>query len=93
MSTASYWTKDPQAVLDYAFDWTAWLGTDLITQATVTASDATLIVGAPTITDGKVVVWLSGGTIGVRPAQVTCTITTAGGRTDERTAPIYIQQR
>lgn len=82
--------KDPDAVLDYKFDWSTWLDTDTISSYTITASGVT--VDSDSNTDTVVTVWLSGGTEGDF-ASVACRIVTAGSRTDERTAIIEIANR
>jgi len=93
--------KDPESVLDYAFDWRAmthgtatsdWLETDeTITSYTITA-DTGITADSSTESDGKVTVWLSGGTAG-KWYKIACLITTSAGRTDERTIYIQVQER
>ena len=84
--------KDPSAVLDYVFDWTEWLATgETITDHTITA-DTGITVDSSTEDDGKVTVWLSGGTAGIN-YKVACLITTTAGRTDERTLWIKVVER
>ena len=84
--------KDPSAVLDYVFDWTEWLATgETITDHTITA-DTGITVDSSTEGDGKVTVWLSGGTAG-KNYKVACKITTSAGRTDERTIWIKVTNR
>ena len=84
--------KDPSAVLDYVFDWTEWLATgETITDYTITA-DTGITVDSSTELDGKVTVWLSGGTAG-QNYKVACKITTSAGRTDERTIWIKVTDR
>ena len=95
--------KDPSAVLDYAFDWKPlthgvpgatkdWLATgETITDHTITA-DTGITVDSSTEDDGKVTVWLSGGTAGIN-YKVACKITTSAGRTDERTIWIKVTNR
>ena len=84
--------KDPSAVLDYLFDWTEWLATgETITDHTITA-DTGITVDSSTEDDGKVTVWLSGGTAGIN-YKVACLITTTAGRTDERTMWIKVTDR
>jgi len=83
ITPAATFTKDPSAVLDYAIDWSAWLGSDTI--ATSTWSVPTGITrDSDTNTTTRATIWLSGGTAG-QTYQLTNTITTAGGRTDQRT--------
>jgi len=91
MLTNQY-TKDPSAVLDYAFDWTDWLATsETIANHTITA-DTGIVVDSSTENAGIVTVWLSGGTAGIN-YKVACLITTTAGRTDERTIWIKVTDR
>ena len=92
--------KDPSAVLDYVFDWTEWLATGETIAVdsetgekliTITA-DTGITVDSSTESDGKVTVWLSGGTAGIN-YKVACLITTSAGRTDERTIWIKVVER
>jgi hypothetical protein len=84
-------TKDPNAVLDYQIDWSTWLGTDTISSATWTVA-----TGLTKTTDSKTTttttVWLSGGTAGTTYS-VACRIVTAGGRTDDRTVQIKVEDK
>lgn len=89
MADPNYWMHDPDARLDYAWDWAAWLDGDTIASATIDADGMT--ADPPTITGGRVTVWLSGGTLGTH--KVACRITTQLGRVDERTRTIYITER
>ena len=82
---------DPNAVLDYEWDWSAWLGTDTIASHTVTAATG-LTVDSSTATSTAVTAWLSGGSVGASYA-VTCHVVTAAGREDDRTATITVQER
>ena len=78
--------------MDYVFDWTEWLATgETITDHTITA-DTGITVDSSTELDGKVIVWLSGGTAGIN-YKVACLITTSAGRTDERTIWIKVVER
>ena len=91
MLTNQY-TKDPSAILDWAFDWTDWLAAaETITDYIITA-DTGITVDSSTEDDGKVTVWLSGGTAGIN-YKVACLITTSAGRTDERTIWIKVVDR
>ena len=84
--------KDPSAILDWAFDWTDWLAAaETITDHTITA-DTGITVDSSTELDGKIIVWLSGGTAGIN-YKVACLITTTAGRTDERTIWIKVTDR
>ena len=86
------WEKDPQAVLDWAFDWSRWLADgETISSVTVTV-DAGLTKDSQSTTTTKVTVWLSGGTLGVT-YKVACRVVTNQGRTDERTIGIRVTDR
>jgi hypothetical protein len=79
--------KDPEAVLDYVWDWSDWLEVgETIVTALVTVPTG-LVLDLQTNTTTTVTAWLSGGTIGNGYA-VNCHITTTTGREDDRT--IYI---
>lgn len=83
--------KDPDAILDYAVDWATWLGSDTIaTSAWVVPSGITEV--SDTNTSTVAVIWLSGGTAG-STYNIVNRITTAGGRTEDRTIVIRVQER
>ena len=81
--TDEIFIKDPDATLDYEWDWEPWLDGDTIASVTVSVPTG-LTSSGHTNTTKVVKIWLSGGTVGER-YQVSCKITTALGRTDERT--------
>ena len=85
--------EDPDALLDYEWDWAAWLGADTIASHTVTAA-AGLTVVSSSATSTAVTAWLriNGGSVGASYA-VTCHIVTAAGREDDRTLTITVQER
>ena len=95
--------KDPDAVLDYKFDWRAstngtgdsdWLAAgETISSHTIDADTGiTVDSSSQTDTNTSVTVWLSGGTAGTTYA-VRCEIVTSGSRTDERTMRILVEER
>jgi len=100
---AESFIKDPNAVLDYKFDFANttnggdkldWMeANETISTHTVTASTG-ITVASSSITDSStsVTVWLSGGTAG-QEYTIACLIVTSAARTDERTATIRVQQR
>lgn len=85
--------KDPDARLDYTWDWSAWLtaASDTLATATVTPS-GTLTATVPVLAAGKVTSFISGGTAGATETAA-CRVTTAAGRIDERTLYLKIKQR
>lgn len=83
--------KDPQAVLDYVIDWSAWLEEDTISASEWSAPDGITVV-TDSFTDTTATVWLSGGAVG-ESYDVTNGISTDGGRDDDRTITILVQQK
>lgn len=95
--------KDPDAVLDYLFDWKAstngngttdWLATsETIIDHTVTASSGLTVDSSATAnTATSVQAWLSGGTAG-NSYTVRCHIQTSANREDDRTMTIRCVER
>lgn len=84
---------DPSSVLDYAWDWTAWLAeSETITSHTVTPSDPVgITVNSSSEDAGVVTVWLSGAT--GRTQRVTIHIITNQGREDDRTITLTVRER
>lgn len=88
---ANRFIKDPEAVLDYVFDWSDWLDTgETISSYTVTVPTG-IVKDSDSQAAGKVTIWLSSGTDGTEYA-VECKIVTSAGRTDERTIWIHCMQ-
>lgn len=99
------YVKDPDAVLDYVFDWAGvtngsdnakvdWLSSgETITTHTVTVS-AGLTKDSDELINSNTSVraWLSGGTAGI-DYTVTCRVTTNQGRTDDRTITVSVLER
>ena len=84
--------KDPDATLDFVFDWSDWLATgETIASQDVTVEDG-LTKGSVTESSGQVTVRLSGGTVNTRYS-VACKITTSSGQIDERTMSILVKNR
>jgi hypothetical protein len=83
--------KDPNAVLDYSIDWTRWLAGDQ-----VATSEWLVPTGLTKVADSKAsalaTVWLSGGTAG-QSYTVTNRVTTTGGRTEDRSFTIRVEER
>lgn len=92
------WIKDPDATLDYEFDWAAPppLGPWLPDGDTITASTWAVPEGitkaSDSHTDTTTTIWLSGGTAGAS-YKLTNHITTAAGRIDDRSRYITVKDR
>lgn len=84
--------KDPDEVLDFTIDWSDWLpsGDTISTSAWTVPSGITEDSKSNDTT--KTWIFLSGGTDGTE-YKLTNTITTAGGRTAQRTIQIKVAER
>ena len=89
---AASFIKDPNAVLDYKWDWTDWLPAgDTISTADVTLASGDVAINSESNTTTTVTAWISGGTQATE-AELTARVVTAQGRTDDRTITLVIQQ-
>jgi len=86
--------KDPDATLDYSFDFSAWLAliNDTIASASITVEAGLTKVGSETFNTTAVSVNVAGGIKG-KTQSVRCRITTANGRIDDRTVWLRIDDR
>lgn len=90
MSTS--FLKDPSSILDYQWNWTAWLPAgDTISSHTVTVPTG-LTLETSSATTTAVTAWISGGTAETE-CVVTCRIVTTQGRTDERSITLKVTSR
>lgn len=90
--------KDPNSVLDYTANFASWLTqiSDTIVNAVVAQVTGGLVVQSVSFTTTTVTAWLSGGTLtvpGGEYASATFRVTTAGGRTDDRTIYFKVVDR
>lgn len=87
-------TKDPNATLDYTWDWSDYLTaiSDTIATAVIIVDSTLNVVSTAVVGTNRVVGYISGGTTGV-PAKAVCRITTVGGRTDDRTIFFNVIER
>lgn len=85
--------KDPDATLDYTVDWSDWLAplADVIVSVQWVPS-AGIVVESFSNSSATATVFVSGGVVDADEF-VTCHITTAGGRTDDRTIYFSMTQR
>ena len=85
--------KDPNAVLDYTVDWTDWLApvADVVVSVDWVPSAGVTVVSSSN-TSTTATAFVSGG-VPDADEFVTCRITTAGGRTDDRTINFSMLQR
>jgi len=92
MSIEAIFEKDPDAVLDYSFDWSDWLCDSETISSTVITVASGLTKDSDSESDGIVTIWLSGGTAGTSYT-VACKIVTSSSRTDERSITIMVINR
>lgn len=83
-------TKDPDAVKDYAVDWTEWLAGDTIATSEWTLPDG-ITQDSEDNTDTVATVFLAGGTDG-ESYVVTNRITTAAGRTEDFSVTVHVKE-
>ncbi len=85
--------KDPNAVLDYTFDWAPYLtpiGDTIASVTWVLSTGLTKVSQSNTSTSATA--FVSGGVAGEK-ATLTCRIVTNGGRTDDRSVTLKIEER
>ncbi len=86
--------KDPDARLDYTFNWADWLKDDAIQLSSwfIAGPTAEVTIVTQTNTASVATVWLEGGVSGNK-VTVTNRITTIGNRIDDRSMEITIMQK
>jgi hypothetical protein len=86
--------KDPNAVLDYQWDLSAWLARDGNSVASYTLNAVGVTVDSHGESAGVITAWVSGGQVG-SPASVTCRVTTSSTppRVDDRTLWFNIMEQ
>ncbi len=91
--TGTWDPKDPDEIKDYEFDWSEVLDTDTILTSTWSVTTGTgLVINTPAAshTTTTCTFWASSGTLGVT-YYVLNRITTAGGRTYDRTRKLKMK--
>ena len=83
--------KDPQATLDYGFDWELWLANETISTSAWTVETG-ITEDSNTHDDTSTTIWLSGGVAG-EDYVITNRIVTSLNRTDERSITIHVRER
>ena len=88
----SQYTKDPDAVLDFAVDWSEWIeGQDTIVTSVWESPDG-LTTADPDLDGAKATIWLSGGVANMT-YRVVNRVTTSAGRVDDRTLRVRVAER
>ena len=86
--------KDPNAQLDYKFDWSNWLETSEVISSYTLVVQTGSVEETSSNNDDSVTVWLSGGVAG-NLYTVLCRVETDSYpvRIDDRTITIYCMER
>ncbi len=84
--------KDPDATLDWIFDWNEWLGDTETISSVEFEADPGITIEDQGSTTKTATVWLSGGTAG-EVYRVTCRITSSEGRIDDRSFTLRCTNR
>ena len=86
--------KDPDAVLDYGFDWSSddWLASGEEIQTSTWTVPAGITKDSDSNTTTTTTIWLSGGSDGTDYV-IANKIVTSDGRTDERSFKILCRER
>jgi hypothetical protein len=86
--------KDPNAVLDYVVDWSAWLekSSNDIISSVVWVVPAGITKSSTAFDTTTATVWLSGGSLN-KVYTITCRMTTVGGRTEDYSFEVSIQAK
>jgi hypothetical protein len=85
--------KDPNATLDYSFDWSDWLDSgESLTSSVFTRSATALKETNTDLTTSVATIWLTNGAAGTTYTLAN-KIGTSAGRIDERTVNIKVLQR
>lgn len=92
MTLIDNFIKDPDAVLDYVFDWTDWLDAGETISSHVITVETGITKDSDSESGGLVTVWLSGGTVDSYYI-VSCKIVTSDSRTEERSMRIQVSER
>jgi hypothetical protein len=95
MAASNSWRHDPDAVLDYTIDWSAWLGdgeTIALSTWDVPGGATGLTEVSDTATSTETSVRISGGTAGTW-YEVTNHIITSTGQEEDRTIKLFSSER
>lgn len=92
MTAETHFGKDPAGIIDYTVRWTSWLpsGDTISTSSWTVPAGIVKVSESNTTTDA--VIFLASGTLG-QIYEVTNRIVTAGGRQNDQTISILIEEK
>ena len=85
-------TKDPNALLDYTVDWSAWLATGEVIDSVSWTVPTGITSAGTSNTDTTATIRLGTATRS-KTYEIGCTITTSEGQIDKRTFSVTCQDR
>lgn len=83
--------KDPDAVLDYAIDWSDWLGTADFISTSMWTDPGEIVTDGDDFDATSATIWLSGGVSG-NAYEFNNTITTDRGRTEQQSLVVVVNE-
>lgn len=92
MTAETHFTKDPAGIIDYTVRWSSWLpsGDTILSSSWAVPAGIVKVSEANTTTDA--VIFLASGTVG-QIYEPTNRIITAGGRQNDQTISILIEEK
>ena len=92
MTAETHFQKDPAGIIDYTVRWSGWLpnGDTISSSSWIIPTGIVKVSEANTTTDA--VIFLASGTVGII-YEVTNRIITAGGRQNDQTISILIEEK
>jgi hypothetical protein len=93
--TTKTFTKDPNARLEYTFDWSKWLTNEDEIESyelLLAEGEEDIVIDDSSADATTVTVWLTGG-VDETDYPLTCRITTVLGRIDDRTAVFLCREK
>lgn len=84
--------KDPDAIIDFGVDWSDWLATGETITASWWTVESGLTENSNTFGDTSTTIWVQGGTAG-ETYTLANKVATSGGRTDERSFEVMVEER
>lgn len=91
---SAFAVHDPDAILNYAFDWTSWLATDAtISTSTWDGPDGMTLTASVDGANSIVKVEVTDSSLVGQRVELVNHVTSSDGQEDDRTLKLYITQR
>lgn len=92
MAAETHFTKDPDGIIDYTVRWTGWLPSGDTISSSAWTIPGGIVKTSESNNTTDAIVWLASGTVG-QIYEVTNRIITTGGRQDDQTISILIEEK